>query len=140
MRKITQCLNPTLAALCEQTIKLESLTAIVQDYFKPLSMPALSVASFNKGCLIITVENAIHATELRYSLPALRDHLRRQMGLHQLVTIKVQLMHDLAAHLPPRSQAPQVKLSSRARAILLENSQQCQYEPLRLALLRLSRH
>ena len=91
MRKINQCLNPVLLGLCQHAIALESLTALVQDYFKPFTTVACSVISLNKGCLVIVVDDALAATELRYQLPALRDYLRSQIGLHQLVTIKIQV-------------------------------------------------
>ena len=91
MRKITECLNPALKSLCQRAIELESLTAIVQDYCKPFTSAPCAVASLNKGCLVIVVDDALAATELRYQLPALRDHLRSTIGLHQLVTIKIHL-------------------------------------------------
>jgi hypothetical protein len=91
MRKINQCLNPVLMSVCQQAIELESLTAIVQDYIKPFTAAPCSVISLNKGCLVLLVETALSATELRYQLPALRDYLRSHMGLHQLVTIKIQV-------------------------------------------------
>jgi len=137
MRKITQCLNPTLISLCERAIELESLTTVVQNYFKSITQLRLSIASFNKGCLVILVEEALAASELRYHLPALRDHLRSQIGLHQLVTVKLQM----AAYLTPKYAAKMhnsPKLSDNARSILLSDSLHCQYEPLREALIRLA--
>ncbi len=141
MRKITQCLNPMLTTVCARAIELESLTAIIQGTFSAHATARCRVASFNKGCLLLVVDNAIDATELRYQLPALRDYLRKHVGLHQLVTIKINVATDVNLTHPvqPKPKTQPSQLSTQARATLLASSKRCDYQPLRDALARLAR-
>ena len=92
MRHISHCLNPTLTTLCQRAIELESLTAIVQRYLPEAHRAQCTVGSFNKGCLVLIVTDPVWASELRYHLPDLRDHLRHHQGLHQLINIKINML------------------------------------------------
>jgi hypothetical protein len=89
MRKITQCLNPTLTAICKRAIELESITVILHQYLPEHYRTYCKVSSFNKGCLVLLVNNALWASEIRYLLPELRDQLRNSAGLYQLITMKI---------------------------------------------------
>lgn len=91
MLKITQCLNPSLASICKRAIELESITAIIHKYLPEHYRAYCKVSSFNKGCLVLLVNNALWASEIRYLLPELRDQLRQSAGLHQLITIKMNI-------------------------------------------------
>lgn len=95
MLKIAQCLNPSLASICKRAIELESITAMVHKCLPEKYRAYCKVSSFNKGCLVLLVNNALWASEIRYLLPELRDALRKNAGLHQLITIKMNI--DLAA-------------------------------------------
>jgi len=89
MRKITQCLNPMLTSICKRAIELESITAILHQYLPVHYRAHCKVSSFNKGCLVLLVNNAMWASEIRYLLPELRDQLRTSAGLYQLITMKI---------------------------------------------------
>jgi hypothetical protein len=89
MRKITQCLNPALTSICKRAIELESITAILHQYLPEHYRAYCKVSSFNKGCLVLLVSNALWASEIRYLLPELRDQLRSSAGLYQLITMKI---------------------------------------------------
>lgn len=91
MRKIVDCLNPTLQSICKKAIELESMTEIVQQYLPVRYQEHCKVGSFSKGCLYLHVPNALFAAELRYLLPELRDQLRSEGRLYQLITIKIQI-------------------------------------------------
>lgn len=92
MQRIKYCINPTLTTLCKHAIELESLTTIVQEYLPENYRAHCSVSGFSKGCLTLHVKQAGLAAELRYLLPDLRDALRSQAGIHQLVNIKISIV------------------------------------------------
>lgn len=91
MKKIVDCLNPTLRSVCKKAIELESMTQMVQHYLPQRYHSHCKVNGFSKGCLILSVTNALYAAELRYLLPELRDQLRSGARLYQLITIKINI-------------------------------------------------
>ena len=140
MRRITHCLNPTLTVLCKRAIELESLTATVQYYLPKSDKAQCTVGSFNKGCLILIVTDPVWASVLRYSLPELRDNLRREAGLYQLITIKINVA--LESNTTTQTSAPSTLiqgLSDSARQQILTSGEQCTYPPLKQALTHLGR-
>jgi hypothetical protein len=140
MRQITDCLNPSLAKLCSRVIELESLTAMVQLYLPKASSRHCVVGSFNKGCLVLVVTDPVWASELRYSLPELRDRLRRDAKLHQLITIKINMILTTDASAPaPKKHASSPRLTADARETILSGGSQCDYPPLKQALNHLAR-
>ena len=141
MRRITNCLSPSLTTLCKRAIELESLTSIVQGYLPETNRVQCSVGSFNKGCLVLIARDPVWASELRYSLPGLRDHLRRHAGLHQLITIKINLALKGITLKPQSTQhTDSPVLSERTRQHIQASGDQCVYSPLKHALNRLGRH
>ena len=92
MRHITRCLNSKLTAICQQAIKLEELNAKINQYLPEELREQCTVGSFNNCCLVLVLRNPEWALQLRYSLPELRDTLRRDAGLHQLASIKITVL------------------------------------------------
>lgn len=92
MRRINRCLNRQLLTVCQQAIQLDEISSKLHKYLPENLRNNCRVGSFNKGCLILVTNNAIWATELRYCLPTLRDSLRRDAGLYQLTSIKINIM------------------------------------------------
>lgn len=81
----------------------------------------------------------VWATQLRYILPELRDRLRKEAGLYQLSSIKV-TVNTPSFQQEEHIQLHKNALSERAKATIVHESQQCTYEPLQKALLRLADH
>jgi hypothetical protein len=139
MRRINRCLNKQLVEICQQAVQLDDLN-LKLDYYLPESLHGkCNVGSFNKGCLLIVTANPAWATELRYYLPTLRDLLRKNAGLYQLISIKVQIL----AEQYPENPAKQAKsstpsLSTAARNSVRHAGELCAYLPLREALIRLA--
>ena len=92
MRHITRCLNSKLTTICQQAIKLEELNAKINQYLPEELREQCTVGSFNNCCLVLVISNPEWALQLRYSLPELRDTLRRDAGLHQLASIKIRVL------------------------------------------------
>lgn len=91
MRHITRCSNVILTEICQQAIKLEALTAKIKPYLPEALREDCTVGSFNNGCLTLVITNPMWAVQLRYSLPELRDTLRKEAGIHQLASIKIHM-------------------------------------------------
>lgn len=98
MRRINRCLNKQLIDLCQRSLVIDNLNNQLKDYLPKTLINHCTIASFNRGCLLI-VTNNIWATELRYCLPQLRDNLRSKAGLYQLSSIKIQIVPDITSPL-----------------------------------------
>lgn len=91
MRHITDCSNTILTEICQQAIQLETLTAKIKPYLPEALRNECTVGSFKNCCLLLVIKNPMWAVPLRYSLPELRDKLRKEAGLHQLASIKIHI-------------------------------------------------
>lgn len=138
MKPIKYCLNKQLAAICQQSIQLEALTLQVLELLPPELAPHCEVGSFNKGCLALTAPNASWATQLRYALPELRDQLRKKHGLYQLAAITVNVAIPSVLKVPEKPRGEKKGLSASAKQTILQESQNCVYQPLQKALLHLA--
>lgn len=137
MRRINQCLNTKLVEICKRAVQLEEINSKLYSLLPPSLQPHCHVGSFTNGCLIIVVSDAVWASELRYSLPALRDTLRKEAGIYQLSSIKITI-----ATLETGSAVkttPSNSLSSQARETIIACGEECSYEPLKKALVQLGR-
>ncbi len=141
MRQITQCLNTPLASIYKQASQLESLTRLVQRHLSKHKHEAVPcrVSRFTNGCLVLAVDDPVWATQLRYELPNLRDKLRQE-GLHQLISIRINLLPATPAAKPPQKKSRDVSISNEAKRNIRESAAHCHYAPLKEALERLSNH
>lgn len=138
MRRINRCLNTRLIQICQRTVQLEELTSKLYSYLPSPLQDYCHVGSFTRGCLIIIVSDPTWASQLRYSLPELRDKLRREAGIYQLSSIKVMIstLEATATHSIKRPSAP--LLSTKARDVITAGGDQCSYLPLKQALHQLA--
>jgi hypothetical protein len=137
MRSISRCLNKQLIEICQRSVQLEELTNKVRQLLPECLAEECHVGSFNKGCLVLSTNNAAWASQLRYALPELRDKLRTELGLYQLSSIKVNVIEPTVSYensVQPKKHA----LSEKAKATIISESQNCSYEPLQRALLHLA--
>lgn len=137
MRPINQCLNKQLAALCEQSIKLSELNDKLKLFLNPSLHDHCTVGSFNRGCLVLAITDPAFATTLRYALPALRDQLRKEAGLYQLMSIQIKIVEpEKATRLKiNRKSRP---MSDKAREAIQQAGETCLYPPLQEALYKLA--
>lgn len=141
MRPIKQCLNKQLANICQQSIELEELTQKLSALLPENLVACCHVARFNKGRLILTTPNAAWASQLRYAIPELRDRLRKEAGMYQLMSIEIIINHS-SGHTEQKTKAQKAKppkLSEEAKATIISESQFCTYEPLQQALFHLAK-
>ncbi|RUR10722.1 DUF721 domain-containing protein [Legionella septentrionalis] len=139
MRPINQCLNPKLAELCQQALRSESLKDKVSQHLPPLFQKHCSIAGFNKGCLILLVDDAIWATQLRFLLPELRDKLRQEAGIYQLASIKLLLNPAEQIQIKTKTPVPHM-LSLPNKMAIMHAAEQCSFLPLKNALYKLAKH
>jgi len=141
MRQITQCFNTPLASIYKQASQLETLTTLVQRHLGNNTNEPVrcKVSRFANGCLTLAVEDPVWATQLRYELPTLRDKLRQE-GLHQLTSIRINLLPATPAAKPPKKKSRDVCISTEAKRNIRESATHCSYAPLKEALERLSKH
>lgn len=94
MRRINRCFNQQLHHLCHGAMQLDVLNNLLVNFLPKTLQGHCQVASFNRGCLILSISKPTLATELRYLLPTLRDTLRMEAKLYRLTSIKLQIMAD----------------------------------------------
>ncbi|CAM2957533.1 DUF721 domain-containing protein [Legionella worsleiensis] len=136
MRSISRCLNKQLADICQRSLQLEELSRKVAQILPENLASACQVGSFSKGCLVLTTANPAWASQLRYALPDLRDRLRKEAGMYQLSSIKIQLVEPVTQY--TKQDNPSHALTEKAKASIISESEQCTYQPLRKALLHLA--
>jgi hypothetical protein len=131
-QQINRCLNKQMLDLCQRAYQLDELNSKLKAFLPSPLIDHCLVASFERGCLLISVSNASWATELRYRIPELRDLLRKE-GLYQLVSIKI-MIAELDQKAVQQKPSKQTKLSETARSSLRKAGELCSYEPLKEAL------
>lgn len=118
MRRINRCFNHQLHHLCQGAVELDVLSRAILKFLPKTLHGHCQVASFNRGCLLLTINKPNLATELRYLLPNLRDDLRKEAKLHQLISIKLRILADHYPLEPMTQKKRQSVLSSTAEATL----------------------
>lgn len=91
IRHISKCINSKLSKICMEAIQLEELSYLVAAYLPDELRPHCQVGSFRSGKLTLVTTHANWATTLRYAIPELRDALRSQAKLHQLISIDIKI-------------------------------------------------
>jgi len=136
MRRINRCLNTRIIEICKNTALLEELNTHIQTFLPINLKDHCHVGSFNKGCLLIVVSNAEWASQLRYFVPELRDKLRTEAKIYQLTSIKITIATINSLELTKVKISP--SLSDSARSTIINSLDNCNYLPLKKALLKLA--
>lgn len=136
MRPIKHCLNKQLSELCQHSVQLETLSHQITQFLAPELAQACHVGSFNKGCLVLTATDANWASQLRFAVPELRDKLRKEAGMYQLSSIKITVTNPQPFEKKLKKENKPF-LSDKAKAEIIQQSQQVSYQPLKKALMQL---
>lgn len=137
MRHINRCLNAQLSTICQKAMHLEVLNSTLKKLLPENLREHCHAGSFNKGCLLIIANDANWASQLRFYVPELRDRLRKEAGLYQLCSIKIELNSTIA---PLKSRvvlktAP--SLSDSARDVITREIENAPDDSLRQAWINL---
>ncbi len=89
MPHISKCFNQSLTNIQSQAKKLQELNEIVLDYLPSEMQSHCHIGGFNNGCLVLTVDDAVWASQLRFLIPEIRDNLRKNNNIYQLSSIKI---------------------------------------------------
>lgn len=125
-----------MAKICQQAISIERLNDLVVQYLPEECKAYCKVSSLNKGHLILVTTDSAWATQLRFYIPTLRDTLRREAKIHQLVTITIQVK---CPDVLLKNNKPTLYLSTSAKESIAGASDKCDYLPLKNALKQLAR-
>lgn len=135
MRRIHRYMNQNLQSICKRVLQLEELDAKLQAVLPEILQGKCHVRSFNQNCLSIITTDAVWATQLHYCLPEIRDKLRKEAGIYQLTSIKVTVANSTLDASRPKSFLPSI--STKAQATIIAEAEQCDYLPLKEALIKL---
>lgn len=141
MHRINRCLNPRLSELCQKVLYLEELNDKIAQFLPDNLCQHVKACSFTQGKLVLLVSGQEWASQLRYNLPELRDKLRREGKIYNLVTITIKLDTSTIAdsHTTNALQQKNAKaIPATAQKMLKEAGEQCPYQPLQDALMRLA--
>jgi hypothetical protein len=139
MRSISRCLNKQLVEICQRSMQLEELSNKIAQLLPSNLASECHVGSFSKGCLVLTTHDAAWASQLRYAIPELRDRLRKEAGMYQLSSIKINVIESVDLYEKPTQRPKSCALSEKAKATIISESQLCTYQPLQKALLHLAK-
>ena len=138
MQRISQCLNTKLAEIYKRALAIDHLNETIIQYLPENLRDHFTIGSFSNGNLVLITTNPIWASQLRYHLPDLRDTLRKDAGLYQLASIKINIAADAIFPTIEKSTPRFLPLSANARETILSSSEQCDYDPLKTALKHLA--
>lgn len=140
MRRINRCLNPQLVEICLQSFQVDKLNDIFLSMLPEYLRSYCRVASFVRGKLVISVSDATFATELRYLLPSIRDNLRKDHQLYQLIQCDI-VIDDQQYPLQVLSKKNKArKVGQKAKQTVASLAETVDYLPLKEALSRWAEH
>ena len=87
---------------------------------------------------MLITDDPVWASQLRYSVPELRDKLRCDAGIYQLTSIKVSVAVEKPAE--PAKKIRARPISEKAREGIVAQASDCDYLPLKEALQHLADH
>ena len=88
-KKAINCINNNMLELYKKTAETEHLSEKVTNHLPERFKSNVTIASYDKGQLVLRANTAPLRTELRYLLPDLRDNLRQKESLYTLIDIKI---------------------------------------------------
>ncbi len=94
MLHISKCFNQSITNIQSEAVKLHELQKVILNYLPNEMQNTCKIASFNNGCLILNVDDAVWASQLRFMLPEIRDNLRKNHNLYQLSSIKISINRE----------------------------------------------
>jgi hypothetical protein len=140
MRRISRCLNPQLVEICLQSFQVDKINDIFLDMLPEHLQSYCRVASFVRGKLTISVRDAAFATELRYLIPTIRDCLRRDHQLYQLIQCDIMIESPHAAPVFVSKDKKARKVSQKAKKTVQSLAESVDYPPLKKAIKQWADH
>lgn len=129
-------LSRQLSQLIEKAEELIKIEQVVQTYFDPDLTQHCHVANLRNDCLIIAIDNAAWATQLRFMIPRLLEQLKIEPLLKKLKKIEYFILPDDTER---KDRIEQPKNLSKENALLIDEiAKTISHEKLRKVLERLA--
>lgn len=136
MRRINHCINNKLQSICQRAMQLEEINNLLQHYLPSDLKEHCYAGSFNRGHLILVATDPTWATQVRYSVPELRDKLRVEAKLYQLTSIAVSVQCNMEKSVSSKKKLPAI--SDKAKREIRMAADRCRHFELKNALYNLA--
>jgi hypothetical protein len=138
MRSLGSLLDPKLVA---RSTRYEKLTLLLRQQLPPECDGHYAVASIANLQLIIVADSPVWATRLRQLAPLILQLVTQQESEIQHIQVKTRMTSPPPAPAPTRKNSPEGRTLSQQASDQLVSAASCiSDEPLKNALLKLSRH
>lgn len=94
MPHISKCFNRSIVQIKEQVDKLQDIQRVIINYIPKDMQNICKISSFHNGCLVLTVEDSIWASQIRFLIPEIRDNLRKNHNFYELSSIKIMINRE----------------------------------------------
>lgn len=91
MKHITDCFSKELVKICQKSYAADKWQLAVHDYLGEPINRHVQLGSFEKGKMVLIVDDPLWASELRVRLPHLRDHIRLELRCYSLMFIQIKI-------------------------------------------------
>ena len=88
LKNAINCINPNIISIYKKSADLESMNDKILKHLPSSVRTQVSIASYDKGVLVLCYHNNAISNELRFLLPELRSKLRSNEMMYTLVNIK----------------------------------------------------
>lgn len=129
-----------LSDLTQQALRLKKIHVLLQEILPPELAQHTRAISFAQHCLLLEISNSSTAALLRYYTPTLLSEIRKNPEFASIASIKQQVkpLETVVAKIKPKAKRP--AYSKGVSELLIHVAEKIQYEPLKQALLALSKH
>lgn len=108
-KQVLSCDGGQLQGMLSKIKQLQAIEGVLKHQLDPALALHCRVANFRNGTLVIEVDSAAWATQIRYLTPDLLSVLRSEGGLHNLRAIK-SYIHPEAEKAKTHKQSPRITL------------------------------
>lgn len=135
LNKIFQQPTELLSSIIHKAQQLNSLTKILHQFLESDCTPYCRVANYANEILVIEINNATWATQIRYRIPELLGKLKQMEPLHDLKKIEWYIQ-PVVSSVPDNKQS--LSLTKENQVLLQETAESIPTKSLKSALLRLA--
>lgn len=134
--------NPDLQSLFVKLKELNTLNQKFQSYLEPVLKDHCQVANLYDHQLIVLVDNASAATQLRFQTPDLLTKMQQDPAFKQIQTIRYKIRPPFQPNVLQNTQETRKisPLSSKSAQLIKETASNIKDEKLKQALERLASH
>ena len=106
MKKIIHCLNDNLNKIIDSSSQVKQINQLLPLYLPSPINQYCHASLFKSGILYLELGNPSFATEIRYLIPELRNQLRKNHGMFDLISIKASFNPNKTNNEPQKISKP----------------------------------